>query len=208
MLDFNNKGRGLQVSMSGTIGPMKLSIIVPAFNEAAYIESCVAALHAALDANSALVSAAEIIVVDNNSTDATAALAEAAGARVVHEPVNQISRARNAGAAAAAGDWFIFVDADSQLSADLLRAVLREAQDPGFAGCGSLMDMGDLPAPARFFLALWSRISVAFNWAAGSFIVCRADIFRALGGFSEELFAAEEIDFSRRLKRLVRPQNM
>ena len=50
--------------------------------------------------------------------------------------------------------------------------------------------------------------SGAFNWAAGSFIVCRADIFRALGGFSEELFAAEEIDFSRRLKRLVRPQNL
>lgn len=194
--------------MSGTIGPMKLSIIVPAFNEAAYIENCLAAIRTALAANSELISAAETIVVDNNSTDATAALAEAAGARVVHEPVNQISRARNAGAGAATGDWLVFVDADSQLSADLLRAVLLAAQEPGFAGCGSLMDMGRLPVPARFFLGLWSRVSVAFSWAAGSFIVCRADIFRELGGFSEDLFAAEEIDFSRRIKRFVRSRNM
>jgi glycosyltransferase involved in cell wall biosynthesis len=187
---------------------MKLSIIVPAYNEAGYIEYCLASIHAALEANSELLPAAEVIVVDNNSSDATAALAEAAGARVVREPVNQISRARNAGAAAACGDWLMFIDADSQLSTDLLGAALLQMQTPDFAGCGCLMDMGRVPFPARLMLGLWSTVSVALNWAAGSFIVCRADIFRALGGFSEELFAAEEIDFSRRMKRLARSRNL
>ena len=42
------------------------------------------------------------------------------------------------------------------------------------------------------------------GWAAGSFLFCRAEAFRQAGGFSEELFASEEIDLSRRLKRLGR----
>ena len=62
----------------------------------------------------------ELIVCDNNSTDRTAEIARAAGATVVFEPVNQIARARNSGAAAATGDWLIFVDADSHPSADCL----------------------------------------------------------------------------------------
>ena len=60
---------------------------------------------------------------DNNSKDRTAEIARAAGARVVFEPVNQIARARNAGAAAATGIWLVFVDADSHPSAALFDEV-------------------------------------------------------------------------------------
>jgi GT2 family glycosyltransferase len=49
---------------------------------------------------------------------------------------------------------------------------------------------------------MWNRVSRATRWAAGSFIFCRAAAFREIGGFSEQLYASEEIDFSRRLKRL------
>ena len=51
----------------------------------------------------------ELMVCDNNSSDTTAAIARASGARVVFEPVNQIGRARNTGAAAATGEWLVFV---------------------------------------------------------------------------------------------------
>src|SRR5260370_32849597 len=61
----------------------------------------------------------ELIVCDNNSTDRTAEIAKGAGAQVVFEPVNQIGRARNAGAARARGDWIFFVDADSYPSVEL-----------------------------------------------------------------------------------------
>jgi GT2 family glycosyltransferase len=54
------------------------------------------------------------------------------------------------------------------------------------------------------WVGAWNALSRAAKWAAGSFLFVQADVFRAIGGFSEELYAAEEIDLSRRLKRLGR----
>ena len=81
---------------------MKISVIVPAFNEEKLIAASLRSMQEAMHGFSGRGWETEIVVCDNNSTDATAALARAGGARVVFEPVNQISRARNAGAAAAA----------------------------------------------------------------------------------------------------------
>src|SRR6185369_12224787 len=90
---------------------LKLSVVVPAFNEerllVATLDSIKAAAQGLGDWNW------ELVVCDNNSTDRTAEVARAAGAKVVFEPHNQISRARNTGAAAATGEWLLFVDADS-----------------------------------------------------------------------------------------------
>ena len=106
---------------------MKISIVVPAFNEEQLLP---ASLKAISDASAAFTEAGwttELIVCDNNSTDRTAEIAAAAGAIVVFEPVNQISRARNAGAARATGDWLLFIDADSfptrELFADLVAEI-------------------------------------------------------------------------------------
>src|SRR5262245_18404182 len=79
----------------------------------------------------------ELIVCDNNSTDATAAIARAAGATVVFEPVNQIARARNAGAAAASGDWLLFIDADSHPSSELFADVADAIQSGSCLAGGS-----------------------------------------------------------------------
>jgi GT2 family glycosyltransferase len=57
---------------------------------------------------------------------------------------------------------------------------------------------------ARLAVAWWNATSRVARWAAGSFIFCEAATFRRIGGFNEEWFAAEEIDFSRRLKRAAR----
>jgi glycosyltransferase involved in cell wall biosynthesis len=78
---------------------MKLSIIIPAYNEAKRIKDCLQSVFAALRADARVNLTAEVIVVDNNSSDDTTCLARAAGAQVIFEPVNQIARARNAGAA-------------------------------------------------------------------------------------------------------------
>ena len=98
---------------------MKISIVVPAFNEEKLISSSLQGIKAAASAFHQLGWDSELIVCDNNSTDHTAELARAAGASVVFEPINQIGRARNRGASVAAGDWLIFVDADSIPSAEL-----------------------------------------------------------------------------------------
>jgi glycosyltransferase involved in cell wall biosynthesis len=147
--------------------------------------------------------ASELIVCDNNSTDRTAAIAREAGARVVFEPVNQISRARNRGAAEASGDWIFFVDADSCPSAELF----SEAADAIAAGrClagGSTVTYTN-PSPAvGLAIGMWNALSRVMRWAAGSFIFCEAAAFREAGGFSEELYASEEVDLFRRLKRIA-----
>src|SRR5690606_31223532 len=92
---------------------LKLSVVVPAYNEERLLGASLAAIREGLAAFEAAGWEAELVVCDNNSTDRTAEIARAAGARVVFEPINQISRARNTGARAGSGDWLLFVDADS-----------------------------------------------------------------------------------------------
>lgn len=183
---------------------MKLSVVVPAYNEEKLIGACLDSIRAALEASARPELETEVIVVDNNSTDRTASLAAAAGAIVVAEPVNQIARARNAGAARAGGDWLVFIDADSEPDADLIRDLLASIDRGNVIGGGCLVRMDGLPWYACWVPGLWNGISLVCRWAAGSFVFCRSEDFRAIGGFSEELYASEEIDFSKRLKRLGR----
>ena len=87
-----------------------ISIIVPAHNEEALLGGTLRALGRAA-AN--LGEDCEIVVVDDGSTDRTAEIAATLGARVVRVDVRHIAAARNAGARAAIGDVFVFVDADT-----------------------------------------------------------------------------------------------
>lgn len=114
---------------------VKLSIIIPAFNEAAYIGATLDSLEAAA-AHLRTQSGAEVelIVVDNNSTDDTAAVARSKGAAVVAEPVQGIARARNAGARRAKGDVLVFVDADVTAPATFLAAIHAAMADPSCVG--------------------------------------------------------------------------
>ena len=183
---------------------MRVSLIIPAFNEARLIGETLCQVNAAMAAFSRRRWETELIVCDNNSTDRTAELARAAGARVVFEPINQIARARNSGAAVATGDWLIFVDADSHPSVELLAEVAGQIELGQCLAGGSTVKLEEHYLMASFIVRLWNGISRAGNLLAGSFIFCEAVAFRKVGGFSHELFAGEEIDLSKRLKRLAR----
>jgi glycosyltransferase involved in cell wall biosynthesis len=177
---------------------LKFSVVVPAFNEEKLLGATLASIREAARLPGWEF---ELIVCDNNSTDRTAEIARAAGATVVFEPVNQIGRARNTGAAKATGDWLVFIDADSQPSRELFLELQSVLEQEHFVGGGSTVVMDTDDAFARLAVRMWNRLSRATGWAAGSFIFCRAGAFRELGGFNEQLYAAEEIDLSRRLKR-------
>lgn len=184
---------------------MKISLVVPAFNEERLLASTLECIRGAAAAFADRGWELELIVCDNNSTDRTAEIARAAGARVVFEPVNQISRARNAGAAAASGDWLVFVDADSCPRRGLFAEVAKAmAQGSCLAGGCTVAFPQDAGLAPRLVVGLWNLISRCTGWAAGSFMFCEAAAFRAAGGFSEDLYASEEIELSRRLKRLAR----
>jgi glycosyltransferase involved in cell wall biosynthesis len=188
------------------VARVKISIVIPAFNEEKLLPATLCAVQ---DAAAAFVErgwATELLVCDNNSTDRTAEVARAGGAIVVFEPVNQISRARNAGAAAATGEWLVFVDADSQPARELFAEVAR-AMDSGRYVAGGATVRVDEPALALSFITgLWNVASRLRKWCAGSFIFCETRAFRAIGGFSTELFASEELDLSQRLKAFGRKE--
>ena len=183
---------------------MMVSVIVPAFNEERGLAASLRSIRQAMGVLDAAGWSSELIVCDNNSTDRTAAIAREEGAQVVFEPINQISRARNTGAAKATGSWLIFVDADSHPSRGLFADVLRVLQGGRCIAGGSTIRF-DAPDRILAFVAWsWNAISRRTRWAAGSFMFCAATAFREAGGFSQELYATEEIDLSRRLKHLAR----
>lgn len=178
------------------------SVIIPAYNEQYYIGETLDSLLNEIKKVTEFI--AEVIVVDNNSTDKTSQISKSRGVRVVFEPENQISKARNLGAKNANGKYLIFIDADTQVSAKLLRIALKSlrSEDAGGGGSTLIFDTNQ----NQFFLGtfvplLWSWISKNFKFAAGSFIFCRKEIFEKISGFSEKLFAGEEILFSQRIKK-------
>jgi cellulose synthase/poly-beta-1,6-N-acetylglucosamine synthase-like glycosyltransferase len=185
---------------------VKISIVVPAFNEERLLGGSLAQIKAAAGAFAQRGWDFELIVCDNNSTDRTAEIARAAGATVVFEPVNQIARARNCGAAAATGDWLVFVDADSHPSAGLFADVAEQIQSGKYLAGGSTVRLDEKHFVAGCVTQLWNYASRSLKLLAGSFIFVETAAFRKVGGFSNEFFVAEELELSQRLKKLARGQ--
>ena len=181
-----------------------ISVVVPAFNEEAGLAESLGHIRQAMSAFDRRGWPSELIVCDNNSSDRTAVIAAAAGARVVFEPINQISRARNTGAAAATGAWLVFVDADSHPTAPLFDDVAEAIGSGSLLAAGSTVRLDHPGTGVRLAVGFWNTLSRVGRLAAGSFIVCDRAVFNEIGGFSLELFAAEELDLFRRLKRIAR----
>ncbi len=183
-----------------------VSFVVPAWNEAGGIAATLASLRGAGEA--AVPGRYEIVVVDNASTDGTAAIAETSGARVVHEPHRQIARARNRGAREARGRFLVFVDADTLVSPEVVRQALEAMGTGGVVGGGSVLRFSGGNSLARGAVGLWNRISRRMSWAAGSFLFCRREAWEGVGGFDEGLYAGEEIGFSRAVSRWGRARGL
>ena len=185
---------------------MRVSVVIPAFNEEKLLPASLAAIRTAAAAFERRGWTWECVVCDNNSTDGTAACARAAGATVVFEPVNQIGRARDAGARVATGEWLVFIDADSTPSVALFAAIAEQIAEGRALGGGSTVELEPgTPRYARFVCGVWNLCSRVAGWAAGSCVWVEAAAFRAAGGFGTEYYAGEEVFLSRRLKALARP---
>ena len=186
----------------GYLGRVKISVVVPAFNEEKLLGASLAEIQSAAQSFTTRGWGFELIVCDNNSTDRTSDIARAAGAQVVFEPFNQIGRARNSGAAAATGDWIIFVDADSHPSAGLFAEVADAIASGKFLAGGSTVVLDEKIFTANLVTQGWNLTSRFKKWLAGSFIFIEAAAFRELGGFNPEIFAAEELELSQRIKKI------
>lgn len=176
-----------------------LSFIVPAYNEELELPRALAAIRAAAEAST---QPYEIIVVDDASTDGTAEVAKSVGAVVVPVQYRHIAAVRNAGARAAKGDVFIFVDADTFILPAHVAGV-RAALAAGCAGGGArIITDGLVPLWGRVFVRVFSALYfAAANLGAGAFLFTTRENFEAVGGFDERCFAGEEFYFTRALKK-------
>ena len=177
------------------------SVIIPAFNEEEYLPLTLKRLSSSM--SELQLATGEIIVVDNDSVDQTALVAEANGARVVHERIRGIGRARNSGADQAKGRFLFFVDADTSIPPCILRESFKILSH-GRVGAGGATLRFDKTHGKLFFGLLvpkfWNWISKTFRLAAGSFVFCRRELFAECEGFPENLYAGEEIFFSKKVK--------
>jgi glycosyltransferase involved in cell wall biosynthesis len=175
--------------------------VVPAHDEEALLPRTLEAIRGSV---AGLGQEHEVIVVDDDSSDGTSAVARKDGARVVGVRRRQISAARNAGAREAHGDVLLFVDADTVVTPEVLHAALRATRDGAVGGGCAVRFDGRLPLWARLLqpVATWAYRVVGM--AAGCFLFCTRRAFLEAGGFDESLFAGEEAFLSLQLKRAGR----
>jgi len=182
------------------------SVIIPAYNEETLLAATLSNLHLAMDS---VPHKGEIIVVDNNSTDKTKYVAKKFGARVVFEPFRQIARARNSGAKTAKSNFLIFLDADTILPPQLLQRALSILTKGNYCGGGTLISYdSQLPYLAGSLVRIWNWLSKTAKLAAGSFIFCLSRGFHDIGGFDENIYAGEEVTFSRKIKAWGKKNNL
>jgi glycosyltransferase involved in cell wall biosynthesis len=181
---------------------LRFSIIVPAYNEAAYLGRALHSLqHQDYDGNY------EIIVVDNNSTDETAAVAARFGVRVVSEPRQGVCAARQRGADNAQGEILISTDADTRQPSDWLRTIdgCFTASEQVVAVAGPCRYENPSWWAKAYPTLLFGLVAVIYALTGFVFYVSATNIAvrrRAFPGYDLKLTqGGDELDLLRRLRR-------
>jgi rSAM/selenodomain-associated transferase 2 len=166
-----------------------ITVIIPALNEEDSLEATLASVKAAEGA-------AEIIVADGESSDATPAIASRYG-RVITSPAGRALQ-MNRGAAEAHGDILLFLHADVLFPPTGLLSIERALADPRFLGGNLSIVYEGSSLTNRLFTLInrWRRPFGIFYGDSGIFV--RREVFQALGGF-RLLPLMEDYDFARRL---------
>jgi glycosyltransferase involved in cell wall biosynthesis len=184
---------------------IRFSLIIPAYNEELYLPRLLETVSLARSRYHGGAGAIEVIVADNNSTDATAALAQKWNCRVATVEKRVIAAARNGGAQVAQGEVLCFVDADSRIHPDTFNAI-----DAALAGgkviggaTGGRFERKSLGIGLTWMM--FSPLILILGLDTGV-VFCRRDDYDAVGGYNEERLFAEDVQFLMDLKRLGRPR--
>lgn len=179
---------------------MRLSIIIPAYNEESYLPATLDAINAAKTAD------AEVIVVDNLSTDATRQIAEERGASVITETERNIGKVRNAGAAVAKRDVLVFIDADSIVRPGIFEKIIEASADERCFGGAAAVEYEPIEnrTVISWFVKLYPILGNWMKMRGGALQFCRSDVFNYLGGFDSTIYVGEDIDFGWRLDHFAR----
>ena len=176
------------------------TVIIPARDAELYLPACLESIQRQS------VPPAEIILIDDGSTDRTVAIAAAAGARVSSNPVALGPAAsRNLGVSLATTPLVAFLDADDEWRSDHAQLLLGAFDAPGTVFCGSDADKfgsetGLITAPIISGQPVdVSDALLLDNPIIQSTVIVRRDAFLAVGGYDETLSVSEDYDLWSRL---------
>ncbi len=175
---------------------MKLSFVIPAWNEELLLGATLESIHQSAKGHDY-----EIIVANDASDDRTSEIAKGLGASVVSCYNRQIGATRNDGANVAAGDVFIFVDADTIVTRDVVDETV-ESVIKGYVSGGSFPRFdGRIPFLARVLGKVLEWMFIVGRVSAGAYLFCTKEAFEKSGGFNPKFFAAEEVHFTKSLHK-------
>ncbi len=178
---------------------VNISVVIPAYNAAHFLPRCLKSVFAQT------LAPAEIIVVDDGSTDDTADVAKKLGACVVSRPNGGLSAARNTGVRSSSSDWIALLDADDLWSPDKLRLQAERVQDDTvlvYTGIRSFDDTGVRQVSIADRSEVVREKLQYCNPIAPSTVLARRDALARDGGFREDIRACEDWEMWVRLKRL------
>jgi len=178
---------------------MKISVVIPAYNAERFLPRCLNSVFAQT------LEPAEVIVVDDGSTDHSAEIARKLGARVISRLNGGLSAARNTGVQNSSSEWVALLDADDMWSPEKLRAQadrveadtvlvytgIRVFSDDGVRSTS----LGVSPAEAR-------RVLRYRNPITPSSVIAKREALARNGGFREDVRACEDWEMWVRLQRL------
>ncbi len=191
---------------------MRISFVVPAYNEEAIIASCLASIRRELEHTEV---ETEVVVVNNASTDRTREIAQSiGGVRVVDEPVKGLVAARSAGFRTTSGELVANIDSDVILTDGWLATVLDEfARDEQLVALSGPFIYYDLSPFTRSLVKVFYGIGylthtinhrvfhVGAMLQGGNFVI-RRDAWERAGGFDTSIeFYGEDTDVAKRLSR-------
>lgn len=184
---------------------MKISIVIPAYNEEKYLPATLEKIRDGLANTSCHW---EIIVVDNESIDKTRSIAESFGAKVFTEIEHNIAKVRNTGAKNAAGDVLIFIDADTLVPETLFQKITAAMRDEKYLGGAVAVDYGEFQRKwMKLYLKGWQFWGTVFNMKQGAAQFCRKSVFEEIGGYDETIFMGEDVMFYWRLSKFAKRKN-
>jgi glycosyltransferase involved in cell wall biosynthesis len=196
------------VPVESLVGPseqersVRVSVIIPAFNEELHIAKCLEALARQTISKDSF----EVIVVDNGSADATVAHAncfrELLGLRVVVRAGCSISAVRNYGASLAAGAVLAFLDADCMARPEWLEGSLAVAREGRVWGAPYLVPFDATWVGRVWFKYQARQLDGAISFLPGGDLFISKSDFERLGGFSERVTTSEDVDLCERARGL------
>ena len=176
---------------------MRVSIIIPVFNEAALIRPFLANLRDRTRGS-------EIIVVDGASSDGSGQLAEGCCDRIIRTRERGRAKQMNAGAEVASGDVFWFLHADSEVPLECLKEIARIMRDPKVSGGFFRIRLPSAPVVYRLTDGFAHYAGLLLRMRCGDHgIFCRRTAFFNAGGFPD-VPLMEDVEFFRRLRHCGR----